>query len=122
MHPGGGQLGFDAPKGQYITKPGGASFASNTTPRASTEADVPSALGLFKGMQLAKIKRLPDVTLGGVVFYHVQAQSKGNWYDMFGTVRNGYLVHVLWTMMREIIDRADATKLINQVMTTFKPL
>lgn len=122
MHPVGGQLAFDAPKGGYLAKPGGGSFASNTTPRANTNADVPATIALFKGMQLSKIKRLPDVKLGGVVFYHVQAQSNANWYDMFGTVRNGYLVHVLWTMTRDFIDRDAATKLINQVMTTFKPL
>lgn len=115
-------LGLEAPKGNHLAKPGVGTFVSNTTARANTNADVPSRIAVLKGMGATKIKRLPDETFGGVVFYHIQAQTTDRWIDQFGTVRNGYLVNVAWDFIRAFINRADATKLINQVMTTFKPL
>ena len=67
-----------------------------------------------------KVERLPDVTLGGVRFYHVQGESSAEWLDDYGTVKDGKLITVLWTFNRGLVDRKQTDEFINQVMPTFK--
>ncbi|MFE6649128.1 hypothetical protein ACFVJS_21355 [Nocardioides sp. NPDC057772] len=67
-----------------------------------------------------KVQRLPDVTLGGVRFYHVRGESSAEWLDDYGTVKDGKLITVLWTFHRGMVDRQQTDELINQVMATFE--
>lgn len=117
-----GRLNIDAPQGSYLTKPGTAAFASGATPRANTEEDAKGHLTTFRAGGYQNVKRLPDVTYGGVTFYHIQAENAGAWIDDFGAVHDGYATNVWWTFLRGVIDRKGTAKLIDQVMPTFKAL
>ncbi|MGH3350800.1 MAG: hypothetical protein ACRDPS_09065 [Nocardioides sp.] len=121
----------DAPTGINLHAPrtreggarvGGGIFASRLTidsPGAIDDAGN-TALAFHKnGMD--KAERLPDVTLGGVRFYHVRAEDSAQWLDDYGTVKDGKLITVLWTFNRGFVDRKQTDEMLNQVMPTFKP-
>lgn len=102
---------------------GGGSLASSSNldlPSAIDDA-ADSALAFHKNGSLDKVERLPDVTFGGVTFYHVRGDDSARWLDDYGTVHNGQLISVLWMFNRGMVDRKQTDEMINQVMTTFEP-
>lgn len=68
-----------------------------------------------------KVERLPNVTFGGLTFYHVRGEDSATWLDDYGTVSDGQRVTVLWHFNRGMVDRKQTDELINQVMPTFEP-
>lgn len=101
---------------------GGGSLGSSPTIDSSDAIDDAGDTALeFHRNGSAKVERLPDVTFGGVRFYHVRGEDSAQWLDDYGTVDNGQLTTVLWTFNREMVDRGQTDELIDQVMSTFEP-
>ncbi|GGU14102.1 hypothetical protein GCM10007979_10660 [Nocardioides albus] len=102
---------------------GGGSFGSSLTMESSTAIDdaAETALAFHKGENMDKVERLPDITLGGVRFYHVRGEDSARWLDTYGTVRDGRLISILWTFNRGLVDRKETDEMLNQVMPTFEP-
>lgn len=78
-------------------------------------------MAFYKKGGYEAVERLPDVTFGGVTFYHVRGQDSGTWLDDYGTVNDSQLTTVVWHFKRGMVDRKQADALINQVMPTFEP-
>ncbi|MFE6646562.1 hypothetical protein ACFVJS_08380 [Nocardioides sp. NPDC057772] len=70
------------------------------------------------------LKRLPNVTINGEVFYHFQGEGEGFWQDHYGTVVPGGedRVTITWRFNQADIDRKGADALIAQIMPTYKVL
>ncbi|NGN92361.1 hypothetical protein G5C66_06345 [Nocardioides sp. KC13] len=70
------------------------------------------------------LKRLPNETINGSVFYHFQGEGEGFWQDHYGTVTpNGDdRVTITWHFNQTDIDRKGAETLIAQIMPTYKVL
>jgi hypothetical protein len=101
---------------------GGGIFASRLTIDSSGAIDDAGDTALaFHRNGMDKAERLPDVTLGGLRFYHVRGEDSAQWLDDYGTVKDGKLITVLWTFNRGFVDRKQTDEMINQVMSTFEP-
>lgn len=102
---------------------GGGTFTSNPTLDSGDAIDNAAEVSLkfSKNAGQEKVERLPDVTLGGVRFYHVRGENEAQWVDEYGTVHNGQLIGVLWMFNREMVDRKQTDDMLNQVMSTFEP-
>lgn len=102
---------------------GGGTFTSNPTLDSEDAIDSAAEVSLkfSKKAGQDKVERLPDVTLGGVRFYHVRGENDAQWVDEYGTVHNEQLVGVLWMFNRGMVDRKQTDEMINQVMSTFEP-
>lgn len=95
----------------------------STNPQSgTTESFVPDALGALRDGGYTGIKRLPNVTYGGVTFYHLQAADAINWHDELGAMHNGQFIGMTWELRKSALSRAEATKDIALLMSTFKPL
>ncbi|MER6940818.1 hypothetical protein ABTX24_12025 [Nocardioides sp. NPDC127514] len=70
------------------------------------------------------LKRLPNETINGSVFYHFQGEGEGFWQDHYGTVTpdGGDRVTITWNFNQTDIDRKGAEALIAQIMPTYKVL
>lgn len=111
------------PKREGGVRVGGGSFGSNITIDSEGAIDDAGDTALeFHKSGGMDAKRLPDVTLGGVKFYHVRGESSAEWLDDYGTVNDGKLITVLWTFNREMVDRKQVDEMLNQVMPTFTPM
>lgn len=97
-----------------------ASRVAIDTPDAIDNA-AETAVKFHKSGGMDDVKRLPDVTLGGVRFYHVRGENSAEWLDDYGTVNDSNLITVLWSFNRGLVDRDQTDELINQVMPTFEP-
>lgn len=95
--------------------------SSPTLDSADAIDDAAQAAAAFHRSGGMEVKRLPDVTLGGVRFYHVRGENSAEWLDDYGTVNDSQLITVLWSFNRGLIDRKQTDEMINQVMTTFEP-
>lgn len=102
---------------------GGGSLGSEITIDSATAIDDAgdTALAFHKSQGMDKVERLPDVTFGGVKFYHVRGEDSARWLDAYGTVNEGQLISILWTFNRGLVDRKETDEMLNQVMPTFKP-
>lgn len=101
---------------------GGGSLGSGPTIESATAIDDAGDTALaFHLKGLDKAERLPDVTLGGVEFYHVRGEDSAQWVDDYGTVKDGKLITVLWTFHKGMVDRKQTDELIAPVMETFEP-
>lgn len=122
---------LDAATGQTLQAPpqrdggvsvGGGIFASRVTIESDDAIDsAAKTAAAFHKRGGLKVERRPDVTLGGVTFYHVRGESSAEWLDDYGTVKDGRLITVLWTFNRGLVDRKQTDEMLNQVMQTFKP-
>lgn len=101
-------------------RPGSGSFRSSSSLAYEDELDEMAEVGLGSLKSYDRAERLPDVKLGGVTFYHLQAEDDATWVDSFVAIHNGRQFGIRW-LFTHIIDRNQATALINQVMPTFKP-
>lgn len=102
---------------------GGGVFTSRPTLESATAIDDAAAarVAYDKKAGYDKVTRLPDVTFGGLTFYHVRAEDPETWIDDYGTVSDGQRITVLWHFKRGLVDRKQTDELINQVMPTFEP-
>lgn len=66
------------------------------------------------------LKRLPDVTVDGSVFYHFQYETGRTWNDSYGTKDGEKLIEINWDMSKTGLDRKEADALIAKVMPTFQ--
>ena len=73
---------------------------------------------------LTNLKRLPNETINGSVFYHFQGEDEHTWQDHYGTVAAGGAdrITVTWDFNKADIDRKGAEALIAQIMPTYKVL
>ncbi|MBC7279171.1 hypothetical protein [Nocardioides sp.] len=102
---------------------GGGILTSRPTLESATAIDDAAAarVAYDKKAGYDKVTRLPDLTFGGLTFYHVRAEDPETWIDDYGTVSDGQRVTILWQFKRELVDRKQTDELINQVMPTFEP-
>lgn len=68
------------------------------------------------------LKRLPDVTVDGSVFYHFQYETGRTWNDSYGTKDGEKLIEINWDLSKTSLDRNDADALIAKVLPTFQLL
>lgn len=70
------------------------------------------------------VKRLPDVTFAGSLFYHIQYGGDGMVHDDYGTTTldGTKVISIGWSTYPDTITRKQADQIINQVMATFKLL
>ena len=68
------------------------------------------------------LKRLPDVTVDGSVFYHFQYETDHTWNDSYGTKDGEKLVALNWDFAKTNLDRKEADALIAKVLPTFELL
>lgn len=70
------------------------------------------------------LKRLPNETINGAVFYHFQGEGEGFWQDHYGTVVPGGddRITITWRFNQTDIDRKGAEALIAQIMPTYEVL
>lgn len=69
-----------------------------------------------------KLKRLPDVTVDGSVFYHFQYETGRTWNDSYGTKDGEKLIEINWDLSKTSLDRKEADALIAKVLPTFQLL
>jgi hypothetical protein len=68
------------------------------------------------------LKRLPDVTVDGSVFYHFQYETGRTWNDSYGTKDGEKLIEINWDFSKTSLDRKEADALVAKVLPTFKLL
>lgn len=97
---------------------GGGDMASNVETIAGYEKDRLTTAGA------ANLKRLPDVTINGALFYHFQYEKDRTWNDSYATVtKDGQQqITVNWDFNKSDIDRKGADALIAKVLPTFELL
>ncbi len=92
------------------------------------DEDAVDALADLREEALAKdlknLKRLPNETINGSIFYHFQGENEHTWQDHYGTVLPGGddRVTMSWDFNKADIDRKGAEALIAQIMPTYKVL
>lgn len=108
------------PQSGFTTTPGGLAFGSEPDPLGTTDSAAKSALGGV-GSGAKDAKRLPDLHVNGATLFHVQYEANKQWWDEYGTIVDGTSYSVSWQFFEsQIKTRADADKLIQPVMATFK--
>ncbi|WP_406025186.1 hypothetical protein OH802_03630 [Nocardioides sp. NBC_00850] len=97
---------------------GGGDMASNVETIAGYEKDRLTTAGA------ANLKRLPDVTINGALFYHFQYEKDRTWNDSYATVTEDgqQQITVNWDFNKSDIDRKGADALITKVLPTFELL
>lgn len=97
---------------------GGGDMASNVETIAGYEKDRLTTAGA------AQLKRLPDVTINGALFYHFQYEKDRTWNDSYATVTEDgqQQITVNWDFNKSDIDRKSADALIAKVLPTFELL
>lgn len=121
-------VGIAAPKDELGFSPGGGSLVAGVH---NGDPDVEASInGLaeqrLKNYQsdpnLSHVKRLPDVTVNGVLLAHVQWETAQTWDDEYlGVTTDGEsTVGVVWQFGKGDLDRAGANELTDPVMETFE--
>lgn len=97
---------------------GGGDMTSNVETIAGYEKD------RLTTSDAARLKRLPDVTINGALFYHFQYEKDRTWNDSYATVTEDgeQQITVNWDFNKSDIDRKGANALIAEVMPTFELL
>lgn len=119
---------MSAPKDEIGIVPGSGNILAGPNPVDGDSAEHVDELGDLREESLAKelksIKRLPNETINGSVFFHIQGDDGNNWRDAYGTITpgGGDRVTITWDFNKTDIDRKGADELIAQVMATYKPL
>lgn len=91
------------------------------------EADIESTtkfhLETFNGdPNLKNVKRLPDVTINGVPFSHIQWEVGPSWKSEYVTVTpdGAWAITIGWGFTKSGLDRKGSQELIDPVMNTFE--
>lgn len=97
---------------------GGGDVASNVETIAGYEKD------RLTSDDTTNLKRLPNVTINGALFYHFQYEKDRTWNDSYATVTEDgqQQITVNWDFNKSDIDRKGADALIAKVLPTFKLL
>lgn len=113
-------LGYSPGFGNLLSSnlAGGSDMASNVETIAGYEKERLTTAGS------TNLKRLPDVTLNGTLFYHFQYEKDRTWNDSYATVTEDgrQQITVNWDFNKSDIDRKGADALIAEVMPTFELL
>lgn len=120
--------GIAAPKDEFGFSPGGGSLVAgvhngDTNVEASINGLAEQRLKNYQSdPNLSRVKRLPDVTLNGVLLAHVQWETAQTWDDEYlGVTTDGEsTVGVVWQFSKGDLDRTGARELIDPVMETFE--
>lgn len=99
----------------------GATDSTGVT-KATIKADGDDEAHALKVGGYDDIKRLPDVTYGGSLFYHLQYTNEGrSVQDAFGTetADGRTAIGFEWDLLAAAVNRQQADKLIGSVMSTF---
>ncbi|MBG6099197.1 hypothetical protein [Nocardioides luteus] len=111
-----------APKDDLGSSAGFGTFLSG----ALGPGDLEKAAGYEKDILVEdgaeNLKRLPDVTVNGSVFYHFQYETGRTWNDSYGTKDGEKLIEINWDLSKTSLDRSEADALIAKVLPTFKLL
>lgn len=121
-------IGIAAPKDEFGFSPGGGSLVAgvhngDTDVEASINGLAEQRLKNYQSdPNLSHVKRLPDVTLNGVLLAHVQWETAQTWDDEYlGVTTDGEsTVGVVWQFSKGDLDRTSAQELIDPVMETFE--
>lgn len=117
-----------APKDSIGLSPGAGNILADPHAGDGDDESAVDALADLREEALAKdlknLKRLPNETINGSIFYHFQGEDDHTWQDHYGTVLPGGddRVTVSWDFNKTDIDRKGAEALIAQVMRTYKVL
>lgn len=128
LNPTATDIGIAAPKDEIGFSPGGGSLVAgvhNGDPdvEASINGLAEQRLKNYQGdPNLSHVKRLPDVTVNGVLLAHVRWETAQTWDDEYlGVTADGEsTVGVVWQFGKGDVDRAGAKELIDPVMETFE--
>jgi len=121
---------MSAPKNEIGLSPGSGGMSADVY---STDGEVKAALDelaelrgktLKDDSSLTVLKRLPNETINGALFYHFRAESEFTWEDHYGTLvpDAGRQVTVVWSFNKSDIDRKGAEALIAPIMATYEVL
>lgn len=131
IEPGGKQLlSLVAPKNDIGLSPGAGHvsvgvFSTDGKVEAELERLAKISHNQFKAdSSLTNLKRLPNETINGSLFYHFRAESEFTWEDHYGTLvpDAGRQVAVTWKFNKSDIDRKGAEALIEPIMATYEVL
>ncbi|MGH8078836.1 MAG: hypothetical protein ACREPE_16165, partial [Lysobacter sp.] len=117
-----------APEDAIGISPGAATFQGGVHAGEGDDAAAVDALAALEEKALAddvqNLKRLPNETIDGSIFYHFQGDTGREWEDHYGTVVPGgdHHVTVTWRFTKTDIDRKGAEALIAQIMPTYRTL
>ena len=115
-----------APKDSVGISPGGATFQGGVHAGSGDGEAAVEALADLEEKPLTEdvqnLKRLPNETINGSIFYHFQGDTAYEWEDHYGTVVPGgdRRVTVTWRFTKADIDRNGAEALIDQIMPTYE--
>ncbi|MFE7224808.1 hypothetical protein ACFU7D_08505 [Nocardioides sp. NPDC057577] len=130
VEPGGAEtVSMVAPKDDLGYSPGfGNLLASNLGGGGDVATNVETIAGYEKDRLTtggaAHLKRLPDATFNGALFYHFQYEKDRTWNDSYATVTEDgqQQITINWDFNKSDIDRKGADALIAKVMPTFELL
>jgi hypothetical protein len=119
---------FGAAKDELGLSPGSGGVSTGVnSPSGDVKADLERAtkfhLETFNGdSNLKNIKRLPDVTINGVLFSHIQWELGPSWRSEYVTVTpdDAWVITIGWAFTKSGLDRTGSQKLIDPVMETFE--
>lgn len=116
-----------APKDAIGISPGFGNLQANVYRNDGTEGELEELADLHEkdlSKDLAKLKRLPNETINGSLFFHFLGETENKWQDVYGTLapEAGDQVTVTWDFNKADIDRKGSEALITQIMPTYKVL
>ncbi|NGN92362.1 hypothetical protein G5C66_06350 [Nocardioides sp. KC13] len=117
-----------APEDAIGISPGAATFQGGVHSGNGDDEAAVDALATLEEKTLANdvqdLKRLPNETINGSIFYHFQGDNGREWEDHYGTVvpAGEHRVAVTWRFTKADIDRKGAEALIGQIMPTYQVL
>lgn len=109
-------------------EPGGVNFEVSPGIGGAVASEVNRIAGVaahtLQASGYTQMRRMPNVTYGGVPFYHLRYTGDNYLHDEYGTVTSDAekQITISWLFHPAAIDQAGADKIINQVMPTFRLL
>lgn len=108
--------------------PGSGTIGSGVnSPSGDQKANIDAAtefhLETFRGdPNITNVRRLPDVTINGVLLSHIQWEKETSWDSEYITVTTDLqsVITVGWGFTKSGIDRKGSQELIDPVMETFE--
>lgn len=117
-----------APKDSIGVSPGSGNIVAGPHAGDGDGESAVNALADLRQDELARdlknLKRLPNETINGSIFYHFQGEDEYTWQDHYGTVVPGGddRVSMSWDFNKSDIDRKGADTLIEPIMATYEVL
>lgn len=116
-----------APKDEIGISPGFGNIQANVYRTEGTEEELEELAKLHEkdlSKDLTNLKRLPNETINGALFFHFRGETENKWQDVYGTLapEAAEQVTVTWDFNKSDIDRKGAEELIAEIMPTYKVL